>query len=170
MLGCPTCMPCPSCSPSIWPGCTSGEQAACCTKVPSGAAAALPQRSSSQHARMSKLRVHCKSSLPDAFVHAGPLLLNPCPTSACCSSPRSDEALTALLWGPACCDCSSAVQAASLPQPHSPCSDEALAALLCRLPRLQVLSLERCTEAGDEALAALAKHVSWKLICICWAW
>lgn len=45
-------------------------------------------------------------------------------------------------------------------RPASPCSDEALAALLCQLHRLQVLSLERCTEAGDDALAALAKHVS----------
>ena len=44
----------------------------------------------------------------------------------------------------------------------SPCSDEALAALLCQLHRLQALSLERCSEAGDAALAALAKHVSRK--------
>lgn len=39
-------------------------------------------------------------------------------------------------------------------------SDEALAALLPCLPLLRVLSLERCSEAGDASLGAIAKHVS----------
>ena len=39
-------------------------------------------------------------------------------------------------------------------------SDEALAALLPCLPLLRVLSLERCSEAGNASLGAIAKHVS----------
>lgn len=40
-----------------------------------------------------------------------------------------------------------------------PCSDAALGALLRRLPLLRRLCLERCSEAGDEALAAVGQHV-----------
>ena len=59
----------------------------------------------------------------------------------------------------------------------APRSDDALAALLGRLGRLRVLSLERCTEAGDGALAALAGTVSAhpqlhaQLVCLsCCSW
>lgn len=39
-------------------------------------------------------------------------------------------------------------------------SDASLAALLRRLPLLRRLCLERCSEAGDQALAAVGQHVS----------
>lgn len=51
----------------------------------------------------------------------------------------------------------------TLSAPHSTPplrSDEALAALLCRLPRLRRLNLERCRLAGRATLAALGHHVS----------
>lgn len=38
--------------------------------------------------------------------------------------------------------------------------DNALAALLCQLSHLQALNLERCTLAGDAALASLGQHAS----------
>lgn len=38
-------------------------------------------------------------------------------------------------------------------------SDEALATLLCQLPQLRSLVLDRCLQAGDRALQAVSKHV-----------
>lgn len=43
--------------------------------------------------------------------------------------------------------------------PLPPCSDDALAALVRRLPHLRRLNLERCGAAGDATLAALGQHV-----------